>query len=592
MDFGYRCGKVIENKMFIRYLVVILFLLIYGNSNGSQEDSVFEVCFVVTEKAYIYEEPKSKAKIVDSAEVGDYFWVSGKTANEKNWYKIDFSSGKFGWVNGEDVLTKRPLQIYSREDSVIFRELPSLNSKIVYIDKKRERFRILGKLEIQEDHIPVEWYKTADRHNKTGYLLVKEVSNPFLEQLVLIGEALMGRIGSMDLPLSVNLRLAKKVFLKIYEKENEFFLHYYEGGVICDSKPYALKMLSLIDVKENSYEQAIEKLFRIVQEYPDKNLGIGKADGVAYLEIAETYLQKGDLHQAISTYYEIITQYPEVEISGFEWNSTLDLEAIRKLIKIYWQVVADEKLKGDYSLQDGILLEFQQTLSKIIVHSPNEVVKALAILEQAKIEKEKGNLNGVISRYKQAVENYPKAKFQFYTDIHHYACEALDYVTSTYIEETNKFYEAKSFLEKVIEENQDTILVAYTKLCYAKLLDYGMGKVSEVIERSNQIPDFQIFSEKENYWVWNGRAKARAAELEVTFGKPPKGKIGIIKDKKAGVFSFCYHKDPPEFFLSQGDTVEVFYSKPDARGIPYFKIETQKGEVGWVNLNDFDMLKN
>jgi len=49
-------------------------------------------------KIEVYAEPKASSKIIGKAKSGDFYFYTQK---ENNWYKIEFSEGKYGWVQAQ-----------------------------------------------------------------------------------------------------------------------------------------------------------------------------------------------------------------------------------------------------------------------------------------------------------------------------------------------------------------------------------------------------------------------------------------------------------------------------------------------------------
>ena len=246
------------------------------------------------------------------------------------------------------------------------------------------------------------------------------------------------------------------------------------GGVV------ALSYLAELDVKTGSYEKAIKTLEEIGRRYPSVHSGIGIASGVAQGRIAQILWENMRRpREAVAVCQDIIRRFPAEPLEAFEWNTTLDVDAIHEMSEI------SEKR----ALQDEELLRLFQW---VIDSAGFDVVRMMAYMEKAAIHRRVGRLENATRELMTAMERHPSANMTFYTDNCNFSASALDLLCQMYGDNPGTIQVALDTCTRILERHRKDTLGEVARYLIAEAMDYTVADRARVLTAYQQVLDDSV----------------------------------------------------------------------------------------------------
>jgi tetratricopeptide (TPR) repeat protein len=372
------------------------------------------------------------------------------------------------------------------------------------------------------------------------------------------------------------LEQAEGIFKKLLnEYAEEIFIKYNDTKLHVGVA--ALNGLSKVYIERKEYTTAIKMLEQIIEKFPDVLSGIGIASGVAKQDIAQIYWKK--LHnpqKSIAIYQQIIEEYPNRIISGFEWSTTLDNFSINNIKKIG----EEDSLRNDYMLsQYDIAIE----------NSNSDAVKVISTIEKAKIFRREGKWEKAIDELISIINRYPTAQVQTPPSKMHYSISALDLLCEIYVDDLHDPTKAIEVCQNIIAKNLDEDLTKGADVLRFKILDETNGAKDYILEQ------YKNFGEKYHNWrVYSSIRKHGEQYIASGFVKNRikqinsfKTQTGLIKEN-----TLLYQKDNFNSKiisnLTKGMEIKILYDCL-TDGKTWYKIETESGNIGWLSEEQIDL---
>jgi tetratricopeptide (TPR) repeat protein len=523
------------------------------------------VGIVISRHCPVFADASTASAVVDSGSLGDVFFILGSENTMRHfirwdrpeWHQVVLACGRRGWVADSTLKPMRVELIDGRVTDAHCVLHDSLPGGSVVATRGAELRLVLhgAKLVADADHI--HWYYNAT--------YPRSVNSWYGSQ-------------SLEWGSEWNLDVAEALFLQLLDRyPTRVFLNRaggmdgtVHGGVV------ALQSLAKIQVDRGEYDLAIQRHEEIIDRFPDVRAGMGLAAGVAKWDIARILAEKKhDPYRAIEVYLEIIRDYPQEEISGYEWNSTLDYSALDAMRRL----AADEHLPDDY-----ILAQYMQAIEK----ADFDVVKVVAHTERAKILQSEGQFKQAGRELVLAYVRYPSAAMTFFKDYVHFSVDALDLHCQYACEGPHGPAAARSTCRSVIAQNLDTNLVWAARFFQAEILDRYDGGREDVIEAYEDIANdprrFGIgvpnrgWNANIGMWQVKERLDAIRSFKPVAATTRPDALLLLAADSSAR----------PIIPIQARRPVTVLYPK-DAKEPHWLKVRAQDGTVGWLMRDNLDL---
>jgi tetratricopeptide (TPR) repeat protein/uncharacterized protein YraI len=394
---------------------------------------------------------------------------------------------------------------------------------------------------------------------------------------------------------------AERIFQQVlaHDAHRPYYLHgdeceYYEGyaGDGIPAGIIALDALADIAVYRGQYRQAIEYLKQIAQHFPDASAGItipgqwsigGLAAGVAALKSADIYAAYlHDLPAAIAQLQEIIKTYPQAEVGGFEWNSTLDLIALSHLAELG----EEQKIPTDRMVK-----HFQT----VIDNAGSGVVKVQAAIHQATLLRKARHFTVAIEVLSQAIQANPTIPMSFYTTYIDFSVNALDLIVQIMVQDLDDVARAITFCQQIYQQQTAQNLAGAALLLIAEILDDTTATREEVIraydlalnakssesEPNNLFEQVEIYrTENQPVWgYWTAKERANSIREFAQYRAFVSGDQIPLYDRANTAARVVTH-------LKQASGLTVFY--PDNWWKrEWYKVMTDTGIVGWLPAQEF-----
>lgn len=453
-----------NQKVLIVFILAIIFTI---------QKSFSEIGIVCKEKDYIYDSYYSKEKsIVDSVELGDIF----KTIGIKCEYYRQIMN----------------------EDSIKFIDLTNYN--------KIQRDKNTGWIECNS----LKLFRGKNSIIDTAYFFYK-VSRPP-----------PGSICGVKREYDQNILNFKTALAHLILKRypNQSCLAKESGFDTIHSGVEALNTLAMISVYKKEYSEAIGFYKDIVSKFPNTKSGDGISDGLAYEKIAQIYQRcLNEPKKAIETYQEIIKRYPNSIVQGFEWNSTLDINAVYNIKKI-----KNEFDWKKYGLNiEYFINEFHYSCST----STSKSVKIIALIEKADLLLKINLSEKAIMGLLDIIKEYPNAEMKYYKTTVNHSISGLDKVVSIYYNNLKNHQQAFKTCDYFIDHKSEKFsLLGLAALFFKAELFEKNG------ENEKAIGIYKEFIEKsDKYWlVKSSIRKHKRRELTYVGTVVAKNKIAELQD--------------------------------------------------------------
>jgi tetratricopeptide (TPR) repeat protein len=408
----------------------------------------------------------------DSPYPGDFDWTNREWKKNK-WCKIILPGNKTGWVLWETVGLAGDCYItavgkngdyplYDKPNGAViaYRQMmtPAIIEQYLFDSSGCEEFY---KVRFTEEYRPhyVGWVRKPD---------INLIPSGVIEYAA---RHFAGWYWSIDWGSCIDYELAMDFYEiiddlysenLIYEEFDDYRWHV--GGVT------ALEGMSGVYQLEGNYDAAIAKQMEIIARYAGVKSGIGVADGVAYESIAGILWKKKKLpYEAIDICQKIIAEYPKKEISGFEWNTTLDLEAIYNIRSIAREFALDTSY---------ILAQLQNSAD----NSGFGAVSVNAYIFRAQMLLPNGLYIDAINELKFAVENFDDTRYTYYKTAVSYGFDALDLASQIYMLYLGDYNSAIEYCQTLINSSNIEDIKKGALYLKAQICDNSIGNRQDVID--------------------------------------------------------------------------------------------------------------
>lgn len=590
-----------ERRLIVSALLLFAWL---SNNSGSQAVETIEAAnigIVIGERCAIYQSPDTTSDVLDSAFFGDVFFVVGRDdwfwedrpfGDERPpWWEMILDDGRLGWMRdggfrpqpieylGGAILTDScilydslpfgvPVSVLRKGDEIAVRRC-----KLVCDNGDCRQY-------IQITPLDVLKFTHWIGNGTTGWMTDTAVI-PSYELVWLYAGRHLSRIwGGRDWSLDDDHATAGSLFqMALDQYAGKFVRSRYRN----DADRYtlhvgttALDNLSRQATRQNEVEKAIEYQREIIRRFPSVRAAIGVAGGVAKRRIAEILWMNAEDHEgAIAVCQEIIREYPGEEISGFEWYTALDYDALNRISGIGQQA----SLPHDFMLD-----QFRQAIAA----AGTDVTRAAAHTEHAKVLRRLGRYDEAIAQLTTATTIHPSAQKVLYLKRGRFTATVLDLICRIYYEDLGRPDDALRHCRDIIAQNQISQLDIAAHFFVGEILDIHDGTRGDVLAAYE---NFQM-REKEAFLVpprarqgWyrkSGRATGRIRSI-MEFS-PQKWCVG---ESAADLLSRPNRDSPTLNVLPAGTPIRVQYpfvvrGAAWADKTTWYKAVTDQGIIGWI----------
>jgi len=456
------------------------------------------------------------------------------------------------------------------------REEPNTNSEII---KKLEfgvPFFILKKQPFFEGQRRFHWYKIMLTDRETmGWVISKEGREGHFEVIDLEKDnfaSLYYSVACHSLWSYRDYDAAERLFHYVLEKysDKEILVKEYTGAtfeLFCINREIAvLENLAKLYQDKQQYEKSIEYYEQVAKHKEASRKTVVKAKRNIMLIYKENIKDK---EKTIALCHNIIREYPNEEISGFEWNLWVDIEAADIIVKAY-------------SLEAKNIDKLVRESKKIISETLNPPVILIATrgmvisqINSGKYELAKATLLDVIKKYPKEVRYYFKTPRNFTIDPLASALEAI-------VSEYGNYVKAIEFTKVLRDSVQQKEITDFTNYKIAQLLDEGGGNKEQVLTSYEKVSDL---------WVWDPISRREISPWDI---KRRIEQIKIYEVEKAVVSEENVIMKPglrskPQSYKSipKGTQVEIIYKDRKIVQINekeghWAKVRLTDGRIGWI----------
>ena len=370
--------------------------------------------------------------------------------------------------------------------------------------------------------------------------------------------------------LHIALRLQE-----IAQPQDTLYTYDFDFLVRSNAGAYAADLVHHAYLALGQYEKAIKVLQTIVDGEPtDLLMGRGAAymaaQGIAH--ISSAYLQ--DVDRTLESYHFIIREYPGVPISGFEWNTWIDLKAAESILSLLSD--SPERL-GEESL-------------KIVTASADSVVQMIG--QQGRLKS-----MGLLGFYQAMVDSALSVLEESPSNIRTFFKTDVDFSTALVAEvltvlldkgEFDLFYDASAvFADRFAEYEVGAFAVAYP----AHIADRTHADLDSVVRRYQSVfdgPRFAFYDRVTKSYYSSSAARGRINEIRefIPYQSEtirPDGALKVGFEDRYSVVDT----------LALGTALTVLYSNrpliyTHLRDVVGVKVRLEDGRVGWL---DSDKIK-
>lgn len=596
-SFERRVAVPKKSKTSILCILIVPLVASIGNRTAEAKQIALKstkVGIVTSSTTSIHSHPDTTSERIGTAKLGDIFFVTEITHPDKDvwaqrwgWHRIALPSGRLGWVAGENFQLQDISFINGegrKDDYGLWDSLP--DGKVIATRSKREPFAVLEYKMVRHEGYMSQFYKVQYFNEygwyteETGWVRASDVSLSYEILLWHAGQHLADWWQDMEWDAEADLDAAEGVFRLLLERypEKQFIDRSDEYGGELHAGVVALESLARLQVEKKEYAKAIQLLEQIIKRFPSVQSGPGIAGGLAKQRIADIYRENiRDPYRAIDIYQRIVKEYPEEEIGGFEWNSTLDIEAIGGIIET----------GEEFGLSDSLMLEQYR---KAIGNAGFPVVKVIAHIERAKVLRNKGRFSEAIEELTTAISRYPSSVMVFFKTAVHYGLGALDLLCRICAEDLEDPVEARRICQSIYDENRDTNLARGAMFLKAEILDNSIG------DRGQVIREYEILVKYFRGWGvaspdrgWEDEIGTYLATKRMAEIRSFKPKRGIVQGEDVSLFERADFSAKVTEKLDEGSEIAALYNKEDGEHT-WYKVRTDERTIGWVEESQIAFL--
>jgi len=349
------------------------------------------------------------------------------------------------------------------------------------------------------------------------------------------------------------------------EAECPYQLH---GGVV------ALDRLAELDVKSGEFEHAIATLEESIRRFPKVYSDIGLAWGGVKMHIAR--IQWENLERpmdAIASCQEIIRRLPGEKVEGFEWNSTLDIDAENYIARI-----GEESDVPD----DDIAMELQA----VIDSSTFPVARAMARLHKAKVHERQGQYDNAARELMTAIEEDTAVDMTFYLNTYNFSIAALAELCLMHIEGRGDVEGALDACRAIARQHPRDQVGRAARSLLAEISDLADEDRNWVLALYRTLADEKPDWRAELYKHWDPglleevvstyRAHERYDEILAY------RQTSCVIDSDSVVLRQWADTPANQLaILPRGTPVVTQYTRRSSRGL-WVKVKTENGRIGWI----------
>lgn len=581
--------------IFYLFILLSFFCIIFKGINAKEITiESASVGIVIKSNTPIYLEPDISSQMIDSAELGEVFFIAdtcnpykssflkSKQKELNNWYKIIIPSGKLGWIFRENFGLLNIEWISGQGKRSSYNVYNHPNGKVIGSKTKDDIFVILRYRILIDNGSEKQFYKIAYSkfgefyEGDTAWVKASDVSLSYESILLAAGSNLakwrtsarwIWRAGS-------DFAAAEKIYeLMLKKYPNTEFIYLagryrrpkYHSGVV------TLQSLARLYIEKGKYKKAIKKLEEIRNRFPNIMSSGGRSDGVALQKIAEIHWKNlQEPFKAISIYQKIIQNYPKEKSGIGEIISTLDIDAVRNISKI----------GEEFNLNDDFMVEQFQ----IAIRNSNfPSLQRVAYIEKVKLFRRKEKFSNAIRELTDAIKQFPSTSTKYIGFRDPTAPSALDLICQIYIADLKDFDSALKICQTILEQKNDSNIVKAAMFLEAEIYDHFNGDKDKVIELYKTF----IKNTPELNFVLQFRSPTNITSIAIQRVQ----KISSFRKTKGitiknNVFLFVTADSNVKIIkkLSKDTEITVLYRKEE-EGPVWYKIKTKDGTIGWVQEN-------
>jgi tetratricopeptide (TPR) repeat protein len=423
-----RCGQGLCRSL-IKGAAAALVLALSVDPSIAATTDFLDAGVVIVPDAPVYPMPDTSAAPMARVAIGEVLFTFDTLPPEyqrdwehpRPWHQIRLNDGRRGWMTREQykLLGFQWLTVRGLADSAAVWSSASAGSCISHLSAGEECGLSLARLSDSSgatnlwyrvkrfyDHNAPRW---SDSPGAEGWVRAQDVTLGTEMMLLIAGDHLAQWNNDVYWGHETSDQNARLIYQRIrrdypnlifrapeeYSEELPYLLH---------SDVEALEKIAKLEERAGEYDSAVSTLESIIDHYPDVHSGTGLASGQAWLNIAK--IVGDELHlpdSALAIYRKVIRDYPDEEISGFEWNSTLGVSA--------FDALRDWHERG--GLCDSICLAEYQWIADSATF---DVLAALACLEKAGVFVEMKRLDDAVDVLRLAIDRFAKTRMYFYTE--------------------------------------------------------------------------------------------------------------------------------------------------------------------------------
>ena len=234
------------------------------------------------------------------------------------------------------------------------------------------------------------------------------------------------------------------------------------GGVFYESLRVEVYR-SLAFIEENP-EKAVKYLEKMIQQ----ELATAQDKAEATEKIIELYREElKNFEKADQVTHQLIANYSNLEVVGYEWNYWYDIEVAYDLLNFY--------LKEEPNTE-RLLTESQ----KIIYETSNGAVYHIGASGKAAALIQLGQFEKAYQTVLKALRKYPKEIREYYKEEENYSLFSMGYALKEF-EKEGRYREGASFASRIRENVHNQEVLSFASFWIAQLMDQGAGDRDQVI---------------------------------------------------------------------------------------------------------------
>ncbi|MCK4235383.1 PQQ-binding-like beta-propeller repeat protein [candidate division WOR-3 bacterium] len=379
-------------------------------------------------------------------------------------------------------------------------------------------------------------------------------------------------VGSKSLWRYNDYDIAEKIFLYILEKypnrnipiKEEIF----DEIIYINGKLATCKMLAEVYKKKKDYQTSIKYYRKIMYLKEAERRDV--AEAIRNIMI----VYKDDLKDEVKTVdicHKIIKEFPDEEISGFEWNLWIDIEAARVIVDLY-------------SLENEDIEKLEKECKRIIAETANPPVILIAMRGRIIAQICWGKFDLALKSLLEVIRKYPREIRSYFKTPVNFSISPLASAIEAIISEYGDYNKALDFAKTIKDSIQEEEIAFFTNYRIAQLLDEGNGSREQVISSYEKVSDQKI-------WFWD---PVKRSEIGSSVARKRIKQIKKYEVEKATVAEenvICKpglrSKTKNFRTISKGTEVKIIYKdreliELDEKVGNWAKIMLPDGEIGWI----------